>query len=336
MVNDVFDDVPPLQASASFDQFAEARTSYFAKTQFSSSNQQRFLTFRQYITDAQANAWAACKAAQTRNYGPQIFAKQITNEVVALEILWVAPPGFGSTSVAATGTVSGGQTIGQGDLRSNQLLPDGFTLNNQTGATIQIHRDQAVDLVVTVDARPTGEADYSLRSPVRSGLAVATPVGTIISSMLPPSHYFDSTGESVGTDYSVRAWVPADGRPVPSSSYAKLIASNVPDLRGVFLRCVNIMESNPQIPLNQQQKDPIDRPPGDFRTDMVKKHRHNVQHINGVNPQPYNKWEDGDGAMSRLEVVPVDLIATLQDPDGNLGDETAPKNVSVFYYVRIN
>jgi hypothetical protein len=336
MVNDILDAVPPLQVSASFDQFQQARTSYFSKTQFSSSNEQRFMAFRQYITDAQANAWAACKAARASSYGPQIFAKQITDTVVALEIFWVAPPGFGSTTVVASGTISGGQTIGQGDLQVNQLLPDGFQLNNQTGATIQIHRAPTEDLVVTLAAPPTGEADYSLRSPVRSGLAIATPIGTIVPSMLPPDRYFDATGEAVSTDYSSRAWVPADGRPVPGSSYARLIGANVPDLRGLFLRCVNVMESSPQIPLDPQQKDPIDRPAGDIRPDKIKAHRHNVSSFTAiVEVQPYNKWEDGDGAMPRLRAGAIAPIAS-DDPDGNLGSETAPKNTSVFHYIRIN
>jgi len=153
--------------------------------------------------------------------------------------------------------------------------------------------------------------------------------------MLPAAKYFDAIGEPVSTDYSTRAWVPADGRPVLGSSYERLIDSNVPDLRGVFLRCVNVIENNPQIPLDPNHKDPVDRPAGDFKADIIKAHRHNVSPFYAVNPFTSNLWSNG-GNMCVLIANSVSPTASF-DPDGNAsGEETAPKNVSVYCYVRIN
>ncbi|HTV48739.1 MAG TPA: hypothetical protein VMG59_09890, partial [Phycisphaerae bacterium] len=78
------------------------------------------------------------------------------------------------------------------------------------------------------------------------------------------------------------------------------------------------------------------RPAGDFKADIIKAHRHNVSPFYAVNPFTSNHWSDGSGMFCVLQATPVSPTAGF-DPDGNAsGEETAPKNVSVCYYVRIN
>ena len=61
------------------------------------------------------------------------------------------------------------------------------------------------------------------------------PVGTIIASMLPPAEFLQEMGDM---------WVPADGRNAkPDRLYYKITGNSaVPDLRGLFLRGMNVFD----------------------------------------------------------------------------------------------
>jgi hypothetical protein len=170
-INDLVDSIPPLSTSTTFDQFSEARATYFTKTQFSSDDESKYLSFRKFLTDTQVEGWVRCVTAEKEQSGPKIFEREVTSDTVALELFWVAPPGFNKVSVKTKGsTISGGTTIGLGDLAANQLLPDNYVLDNQAGKTIQIHRSPNEALVVTLVAEGTGSASYSLRACLKTNV----------------------------------------------------------------------------------------------------------------------------------------------------------------------
>lgn len=95
---------------------------------------------------------------------------------------------------------------------------------------------------------------------------IMVPVGTIIYSVLDETTFQDENDVS-----GDERWVLADGRSVTGSTYESLTGnSNIPDLRGVFIRGKNYARStgtgNPDGDLTV----------GDYTTDRNKEHNHGI------------------------------------------------------------
>lgn len=139
------------------------------------------------------------------------------------------------------------------------------------------------------------------------------PVGSIIPSMLTE---IQLQKEVIGE------WILADGRTIPKTSrYAAISGkSNVPDLRGMFLRGLNAERSD-----GYQDPDGNARSAGDLQSDELKHHSHT--YINaGVWGRSW-KGEDGDPKTAYM----------AQGNTGEFGGkETRPKNIAVYFYIRIN
>ena len=137
------------------------------------------------------------------------------------------------------------------------------------------------------------------------------PVGSVIHSMLTESQF---NSESV-----TGRWVLADGRSVAGSRYAALIAANVPDMRGTFLRGKNNgLARNPDGDLTL----------GTYSVDKYLSHFHT-----------FTGWFGSGGSNSivspNLQAVNATNIRT-QDTDTKGGNETAPKSITVNIFIRIN
>lgn len=153
----------------------------------------------------------------------------------------------------------------------------------------------------------------------------AYPVGTIITSILPPTQF-----RIVASD----SWVPADGRKInPSSKYTLLTSlETVPDLRGMFLRGLNAFETSAPRTDGKQDPDGSGRKVGDFQPDTVARHDHGRGMANwpdsgvGGNVRPNGGRDQHPDHWNPRYVPPVSY--------GGL--ETRPKNVSIYYYIKIN
>ncbi len=138
-----------------------------------------------------------------------------------------------------------------------------------------------------------------------------------------------------------KTYAPCDGRQfevtsvTPVTAYAKLTGKfNTPDLRGLFLRGLNVMETTgaPPIPYPQSYNDPdgASRTVGDFQADEFKEHAHVYQYFtNSIitdmsNDKDQRKCSFGD--TQALETTTA----------GTGAQETRPRNVSIYYYMRIN
>jgi hypothetical protein len=168
-----------------------------------------------------------------------------------------------------------------------------------------------------------------------------SPVGTIITSYLDWEAFqkiTDSNKDSNGTWQSkFSIWSPCDGRQIPNSYLSEITSStNVPDLRGAFLRGLNVLDAVSEMKgkvnrVNNEQKD-IDngRTVGSFQADSLKKHQHIVS-------QNLGAYKDQDGPDNAGF-----LANAYQGNWGNVGssweggEETRPKNVAVYYYIKIN
>jgi hypothetical protein len=145
---------------------------------------------------------------------------------------------------------------------------------------------------------------------------VHLPIGTILPSMLGPNLFAAIVGDPEGSK-----WVLADGRPVDKESeyYKNLSAKKVPDLRGVFLRGLDKG--------GKRDPDGKNRKAGDLQEDAFKKHRHGYPTAGGTKKK---EWR-GSGKIK------VSLAFHQQGFVNIEGDhETRPKNVAVYYYIKIN
>ncbi|CAD0225452.1 hypothetical protein KYG33_00475 [Chryseobacterium sp. D764] len=181
------------------------------------------------------------------------------------------------------------------------------------------------------------------------------PVGTVLCSYLNWVEFQEVTQNNLSNpdknwNSKYSKWAPCDGRIIDSTcglARAGQNLTNVPDLRGVFLRGNNVFDSNEAgngIPgVSSQQKDPSDnRLRGSIQQDEFKEHNHQIvqQSFGGVVATPLavsgnTSGADGDldgsQTVSGYDKAAVPLVIAITG-----GKETRPKNMAINYYIRIN
>ena len=158
------------------------------------------------------------------------------------------------------------------------------------------------------------------------------PVGTIVASTLEPKEYISKTMQGV--------WLPADGRDNPKSS--NFPQKVLPDLRGMFLRGWNEFNEfkGPRngffADLGKRdtlgyQLDSTKLPNTDFKTD--------AEPAVNLSHSVATQYPQG-GAFARGGQPPYFSISTTVPRHDHIvnsgGDkETRPKNIAVYYYIKI-
>lgn len=148
------------------------------------------------------------------------------------------------------------------------------------------------------------------------------PVGIIVPSTLNLKAFRESARDK-GPNFN---WVLANGDPIDESkTYFKLTGENkLPDLRGVFLRGMNAGRTD-------VYKDPDgdNRVVGKEQMDSFKAHDHNPLYTRsgndgskGKSPTVLRGWYGDEGRGP--------IIGSMG------GDENRPKNVAVYFYIKIN
>jgi hypothetical protein len=143
---------------------------------------------------------------------------------------------------------------------------------------------------------------------------VATfPVGSVVASYLAPHQMQERYGEQ---------WVLADGRDVSTKTafYTITGKTKVPDLRGMFIRGLNVDRKD-----GKQDPDGHDRTVGDYQADVFKTHNHSIKTA-GIWGRSF-KGEDGSPK-------------TAHEKSANTGDqggtETRARNIALYYYIKIS
>lgn len=158
---------------------------------------------------------------------------------------------------------------------------------------------------------------------IESLSTLSLPVGTIVSSGFSPTDFFKLYGGNIQKE-----WVPADGREIPKTSkYAKIKNEyNIPDLRGLFIRGLNEFEQGKV--RNDGKEDPAGkgRVYGEYQVDSFKKHSHSF-----VLPQ--HKWGKVSGTTLTIGNGGNASHETSHSSDAK---ETRPRNIAVYYYIKIN
>lgn len=159
------------------------------------------------------------------------------------------------------------------------------------------------------------------------------PIGAVVASVLSYSDFLQANGFSITGDMTKAIWIPCDGRILNASTYSKY--GTVPDLRGVFIRGINDygVTYSGVANVTDDRKNPQDKKAGEFQEDQFLKHNHGINYYQGVHwdfpsseyagaVQPLN---NGQGAAAGRPTT-----------DAGSATETRPKNITVYYYLKVN
>ena len=170
------------------------------------------------------------------------------------------------------------------------------------------------------------------------------PVGSIVASTLDYANFCSLNEIPQNGDNTETTWVPADGRNVSGSVYAKRSAT-VPDLRGTFLRGLNAFDpvNNPPF-ADGRQRDPDNRSVGILQTQDIQGHTHSISdpgHSHGIDIAVANMGGSGTVAYRPIGQGSLSSIGSKGAGTGisvqsNNGVETRPTNLAVYYYIKIN
>ena len=219
-------------------------------------------------------------------------------------------------------------------------LAGGIPLKGETTITTERDADKDLTLVLETDR---GIATYKVPADP-SGFNKDFPVGTIITSYLNWTEFQVATKNNannpVGQIWSSKysKWAPADGRQVPNSAFIRVTSQlNLPDLRGMFLRGLNQFDQDQTSLVDANMKDPDDRTRGSFQGDGIKQHTHDMEDnsLTFVSQHPSDRASGGnDRPLSFPNQTHV--VKVKKTGEGLNPDETRPKNIAIFYYIRIN
>lgn len=153
------------------------------------------------------------------------------------------------------------------------------------------------------------------------------PVGTIISSFLPPAVFLKNTVYR-------NCWLPADGRDTPSDSIylTEFSKPKLPDLRGMFIRGHNKFDDVRGI-RQDKWKDPGERDSDGYQNDQFEKHKHDANMEIGAEPTSGRaKANQAAGAHGRIGTMYTSHNLIVDNSGGN---ETRPKNIAAYYYIKV-
>ena len=144
-------------------------------------------------------------------------------------------------------------------------------------------------------------------------LGATFPVGSVVASYLAPHQMQEKYGEQ---------WVLADGREVSTTTkfYDITGKTKVPDLRGMFIRGLNVERKD-----GKQDPEGQDRLVGDYQADAFQKHSHAIKTA-GIWGRSF-KGEDGS---------PKTAYEKVENTDERGGTETRARNVALYYYIKIS
>ncbi|HUC80344.1 MAG TPA: hypothetical protein VMR70_05475 [Flavisolibacter sp.] len=232
------------------------------------------------------------------------------------------------------------------DIENGESIKNAFTKDQvvQNMNSVSTKRNPDKDLILTLQT-DRGAVTYKVAAESPLSTSKELPIGTIVCSFLTFEQFnlaSKNNEKSPGSIFTTQKsrWAPCDGRPAPGSNFQRVTSqNNVPDLRGMFMRGLNMLDPNqPVLPV--VNGDPENRVAGHQQGDAIKEHSHNLEgsSFTYVNQHPSDRAQGGGGNTSRPLSFPNNnhTIKVKKDGEGLNPNETRPKNVAVYYYIKIN
>jgi len=201
----------------------------------------------------------------------------------------------------------------------SQTLPHHFTPQTVARAdSVNANFGFLLNQITTLNAR-CDSVNTALRARCDSlaALKPSFPIGTVIASLRKPLAGGYLPGDST--------WVLADGTPDVDDVGYRLdyLSGDTPDLRGVFLRGLNEGRTD-----GMQDPEGTGRTAGTSQADQFKSHEHRA-HWSNAPPVSGGVWYD---IWSFYGPLPYSTCPAMEAAGGS---ETRPKNVAVYYYVKV-
>jgi hypothetical protein len=205
--------------------------------------------------------------------------------------------------IAARATISAsGAKIEQGQQKA--------VVAEQAAQAAQVKASAAVQQATSAQQKAEAAVDVS-------GL----PVGSIVASMLAPKDFAAAVGDPSDFDQRTARWTLADNKgPMPGTKWAEITNNQpIPDLRGMFLRGLNVGRDD-------EWADPEkDRTAGKRQMDELRAHQHTYSDTFVGGSGPAQVMQGGTWARPTAE----------KETKPTTGAETRPKNVAVYFYIRV-
>jgi len=228
---------------------------------------------------------------------------------------------------------------------AGSVVSGGFTAGQQLSSyTIQVtcRRYNEKDLILTLNTN-RGSASGKIAASDALPAPGEVPLGTVVASFLNFEQFSAITKSNekspggIWTSAKSR-WAPCDGRYI-SGSALQLISSqhSVPDLRGVFIRGLNSFDPGTSVaPRSSEDGDPDTRTAGSYQKDAFQGHKH-FDAASLVVPGSVDLPNSPD--QRRHAQNSAANSAGVHDSGygkPRIARETRPKNVALYYYIRIN
>lgn len=247
------------------------------------------------------------------------------DDLIVLELKFKSTPSGGKISIRdatySNGTVAGGKKFEKGiEILDGQVLYEHIKLNSEDNITVTIAFNEGVN-----------PASLSLQAKSKIRKSSDAPLGTMIASLLNYNDFLKLNGLVYESDINKVIWVPCDGRDIGTAinTYGAYAGGKAPDLRGLFLRSVNDMGLyNATVPPPIiSNLNPENKLSGQIQMDEIKSHSHKQTYTGGNHDR--GRWTTS-GVHGKL-----DEHVGNTDTSTTGGQETRPKNISVYYYIKI-
>ncbi|MDR6461599.1 hypothetical protein [Chryseobacterium sediminis] len=141
-------------------------------------------------------------------------------------------------------------------------------------------------------------------------------IGDVKYSILPPEKFKEENGDG---------WVLMDNQvPIVSSALNKKHGiTEIPDVRGLFIRSLNLTRSDNKADCFFLEKKK-QRLVGEYQSDTIKSHNHKYKAAKGNDVSAKGSW-------SQFAWDPKEYVS-----ENYGGLETRPKNIALYTYIKIN
>lgn len=212
-------------------------------------------------------------------------------------------------------------------------------INKKTGTEIITEainiRKQLVG--IKTDALNSKDKLVEIIKSVKEEDFVRLPIGTIIPSMLDPNEFSKTVVDPRDLDPVRSKWALADGKKdITGSLYAQVTGkTRPPDLRGMFLRGMNVRgegaDPDKQRKAGNRQKDAFQQ---HYHETTATGYQRNVP--NKTSKYTWGKNKDlGYTSDGDADIVPGEVLKPIGGAN-YVPEETRPKNVAVYFYIKIN